>query len=88
MLSLNKLVLFIDDSILQITDVDNNINLYYNIESREIFDSHQEEANKTRNRIESRKVEIFNDDKCVTQIVRSGNDMKNWIVAGYHAMNG
>ena len=34
----------------------------YNSHSRPVFDSYQEEATKKRNRIESRKVEVFNDD--------------------------
>merc|ERR1712118_217579 len=35
----DRLILFIDENILQITDVDNNVNLYYNIKTSEIFDN-------------------------------------------------
>ena len=55
----------------------------YNAKSRPIFNSYQEEITKKRNRLESRKVEVFNDDNpqklsitdkefksCIRQIVK------------------
>ena len=31
---------------------------------------------------------IFNNDKCVTQIVKSGKVNNSWVISGYHALNG